>query len=106
MCSCILIFLIKATILLCHIRLYCFVYPQAPVNECANEFRRDLDTSASYLFPGSSELRHRPKLSRSALLAQVDFDGGPLPLSASSASVEKSQQTEPDVISELAIQKV
>ena len=82
----------------------CLFHPQAPVDECATEFRRDLDASASYLFPGS-ELRQRPKLSRSALLAQVDFDGGPLPLSASS-SVEKSQQTEPDVITELAIQKV
>ena len=78
-------------------------YPQAPVDEHAREFRHDLDTSSSYLFPGS-ELRHRPKLSRSALLAQVDFDGGPLPLSTSS-SVEKSQQTDPDVISELAIQR-
>ena len=77
----------------------CF-HPQASASWGLN-----VDTSGSYLFPGSEELRQRPKLSRSAMLAQVDFDGGPLPLSPSASSIEKSQQTEPDVITELAVQR-
>lgn len=76
----------------------------------ASQEYREPDASTSFLLSPTSlqapstQLRHRPQLSRSAVVSKVDFDGTtsgntpPLSVSTSVPSVEKSQQTDPSVV--------